>query len=124
MILILGLTMALGLLGCSGKGAGPLLPDGSGTDMGTTQGMSIAPDSEKEGSHSLWGLWSMHLNADHTQVDAEPLRSANFHLNVVGYLEHTSQLLKVTKVSQSDHQKPADRHSVDPSIHEPDLYWL
>ena len=99
---VLGLITVLGLLGCSGGGNGPVLPNLAGTDVEISQGMGGGgAELVAEGNRYLWGLWTMHVNADHTQVSAEPMRDAAFHLNVVGYLENPAQLIKIVDVSVS-----------------------
>lgn len=104
-VTILGLALMFGLLGCSGGRSGPIIPGITGTDEEITQGYSDKSSGSAlyTANHYLWGLFFMHVNDDHTQVVAEPVRTANFHLNCVGYLENPTQLLKITNVTWTDY---------------------
>jgi len=86
---VLTLILVIGLLGCSGSGGSPVLPDVAGTDEGITSSVQVDEHGFiSQGSHSLWGLYNMHLNADHTNIEVEPVREITFHLNIVGYLQN------------------------------------
>ena len=102
----LGLILGLSLLGCSGGGGGPLMPDMAGTDVEITPaaGGQAGARLDKEGNHALWGLWLMNVNEDHTRIEPIPLREAGFHFNVVGYLENPpgTQLIRVSNPSWTE----------------------
>ncbi len=101
---ILTVILVIGLFGCSGSG-GAILPDMSGTDVGLTPGIEgQGSNSEQDTNNFLWGYYLFHLNADHTAIDVEPIREAQFHFNVVGYLQNPpgTYNLFIENVSWSD----------------------
>jgi len=107
----IALILVFGLFGCSGGGGGPTMPDVAGTDLeitgpGTGAGGQSAAPGPGERNRFTWGFWAMHVNADHTVIEPEPLRGADFHLNIVGYLEKppgiANNLLRVAGVSWSE----------------------
>ncbi|HEX9746712.1 MAG TPA: hypothetical protein VGB30_14940 [bacterium] len=106
----LGFVLVLFLVGCGGGGSSPLSPDMNqpGTGLNLTPDQPI--DRDQNGlpagfndDRYIWGMWDMHVNADHTAIEAVPIRSAAFHLNIVGYLENPpgTQLLQITNLSFS-----------------------
>ena len=42
---------------------------------------------EIQGSHELWGLYQFVISPDRESIEITPLRAANFHLNVIQFLE-------------------------------------
>jgi hypothetical protein len=102
---VLAIVLVIGLISCSGGGGSPIMPGVAGTDEGITS--SLVTQSSgfiTQQDHALWGLYYMHLNADHTGIAVEPVREAQFHLNVVGYLQNppgTNNLI-ISNVSVSD----------------------
>jgi len=111
--LALAIILAFGLFGCSGGGGGPIMPDVAGTDLeitpSTTPRNQAGDASSSQGGQNrhTWGVWLMHVNADHTVIEPEPLRNANFHLNITGYLEWPpgtpgQNLLRIVSASWSE----------------------
>jgi len=91
------------MLGCSKGGGGAILPDVAGTDveMPLLSAGQDAGQYKDLGKRYLWGLWIVNLNEDHTEFEVIPVRDAAFHLNVVGYLEHDQQNLRIQNLSQT-----------------------
>lgn len=111
--LALALIFAFGLIGCSGGGGGPIMPDVAGTDPEITPSTSPRTQAGDSGASQglkarhTWGVWLMHVNADHSIIEPEPLRNANFHLNITGYLEWPpgfpgQNLLRIVNASFSE----------------------
>ena len=73
--------ISLIVCGCASNPTVPSIVDGSSQDL-SAAGMSSQADN-----HRLWGEWTFHFSADHTRVDAVPMRSGRFHLNVPKFLE-------------------------------------
>ncbi len=65
-------------LGCSGAG-GAVTPDLAGSD---NTDIKIA-----EGSHYTWGLWQWVIDPQNETLDIIQLRTGNFHLNALPFLE-------------------------------------
>ncbi|MFH1676549.1 MAG: hypothetical protein ABIC40_05945, partial [bacterium] len=102
---ILVIIMIAGLIGCSGGGKSPVLPNLTGTDVEITKATNGQPaEVRAETSRNLWGLWTLNVNADHSAIEVVPVRDAQFHLNVTGYLENPPGVsnLKITNVSWTD----------------------
>ena len=81
------------------------MPDMSGTDVGLTPGIGGQGSSiEQDTNHYLWGYYLMHLNADHTAIDVEPIREPQFHLNVTTWLQNPPGTINlfIQNVSWSD----------------------
>jgi len=51
------------------------------------------------GVHRLWGEWRLFFDETHTRVDAIPVRSGRFHLNVLKFLEeYCKNCLQITSI--------------------------
>jgi len=46
-----------------------------------------AESSDTQSQRVLWGYYKMSINEDHTEMEVEPLRGAQLHLNVVSTIE-------------------------------------
>jgi len=78
---------------CAGRG-GPVAPDIPG---------QTADQSARTGpaNRNIWGLWAVHIPADHQSATILPLRVAEMHLNATRVLENQpfSNCLKLTGIS-------------------------
>lgn len=73
-IVILTLTVML-IMGCSGGNPGPSIP-------------GVVPDSrDSNDCHMLWGLWQGVIDPDAGAIDFVQLRTPDFHLNALPFLE-------------------------------------
>ncbi len=74
------------LLGCVGPGdrISPVVPASSG---GPVQLTTPASAEASPCSHSLWGLWQCWFDPETGEPEIGKLRKAEFHLNIVGYLQ-------------------------------------
>ncbi len=88
-------------VGCSGGGS-PLVPPVDGTDV---PGLADRPPSLWDGNRVSWGMYMLHVNEDHTAIEVEPLRAADFHINVQPFLEYQfcDDCLSITNISASGH---------------------
>jgi hypothetical protein len=78
--LMVAVALVFGI-GCS-QGASPVLPDQAGN---INQITSDRPTQTS--THSLLGAWTVTLNRQNLTADIEPLRTAEFHLNILPFLE-------------------------------------
>jgi hypothetical protein len=67
-------------IGCSGT-IDPIIPQYNEIQSPADRSMDNGSNRE------LWGYYIMHLNADHTKIDVEPVRGAAFHLNALAIME-------------------------------------
>lgn len=76
-------------IGCS-QGSSPVIPDQTGTDIPATAGRVT-----QTSTHTLLGAWTVTLDGQNMQVDVAPLRTTQFHLNILPFIEWkgVSQLL-------------------------------
>ncbi|MFH1676503.1 MAG: hypothetical protein ABIC40_05705, partial [bacterium] len=77
-LLILGLLAFM--LGCSGR-SNPVLPEKSG-DLSLT-----AVTVSESAPRALWGLWQVRIDAVTGNIESIPLRTAEWHINAVTFLE-------------------------------------
>ena len=70
-------TTVLVLLSCSGNDKSPTTPD-----------LKVkSPQETKIGNTALWGLWDITLNPQTGTAEITPLRTAEFTMNMVKYLQ-------------------------------------
>jgi hypothetical protein len=79
----IGVLFIISLIVC-GCATNPTVPS---IDDEISQDLSVAGINSQAGNHRLWGEWTLHFSADHSRVDAVPMRSGRFHLNVPRFLE-------------------------------------
>ncbi len=53
---------------------------------------SVTPEQacfsdDSESNRMFWGYYRMHLSADHTRIDVEPVRNVSMHLNALSVME-------------------------------------
>ena len=72
-IIIFAVLWAGGILGCSGGEGAVVAPEGKVAGSGA--------------SHSLWGLWQFAADPSKGALDAVQLRTGDFHLNALVFLE-------------------------------------
>jgi hypothetical protein len=73
------LVLAAAIIGCAGPGGkDPMVPLGPAIERSST-----------ETNRHLWGIWDVHISADHAAAEVVPLRTADMHLNAVRLLEVT-----------------------------------
>jgi hypothetical protein len=85
------------LAGCGGAGdQGPLSPSsenppaltGASSESGDQSALAEgSEDSRNIGGHTLWGLWLAEYNNETGEFEVTLIREAQFHLNVVQYLQ-------------------------------------
>jgi len=75
-------VISLMVCGCAGN---PTVPPVN--DQADIPNLQLSSMNSQAGNHHLWGEWTLHFSADHTRVDAVPMRSGRFHLNVPKFLE-------------------------------------
>ncbi len=100
-VLTLGLLLVF-ILGCSG-GSVPTLPSDDGLNL-PNPGKPAADMSR--GNRILWGVYLMHVNKDHTAIEVEPMRLADFHINVQPFVEHIfcKDCLRLGPIADSGHE--------------------
>jgi hypothetical protein len=90
LIVILGATV----VGCAHAGQNPTVPV---EERGLSSPHPAAVD--RDGSHRLWGEFRLYFDETHTKVDAVPVRSGRFHLNVLKFLEeYCTNCLQITSI--------------------------
>jgi len=79
-ILLLGLVIWFGVIGCSGT-VNPIMPAGTEVPQVSLQ------NDESNSARTLWGYWLMRVNEDHTRIEVEPVRSVAFHMNALWVIQ-------------------------------------
>ena len=80
----MGVLFVITLLVC-GCATNPTIPPPN--DEADIPDLQLSGMNQQDGPHRLWGEWTLHFSADHTRVDAVPMRTARFHLNTLKFLE-------------------------------------
>ncbi|MCX6644817.1 MAG: hypothetical protein NTY09_00440 [bacterium] len=78
--LMVAVALVFGI-GCS-QGTSPVLPDLAGNNNQITSDRST-----QTSTHSLLGAWTVTLDAQNLTADVASLRTAEFHLNILPFLE-------------------------------------
>jgi PKD repeat protein len=73
-------------IGCSGSNS-PVAPSAGQSPELTGSAQSAAPSTEATEGHSLLGYWDCAVDPENGTVEFVPLRSSEFHFNVVPILE-------------------------------------
>jgi len=99
-MLMFGLLLVF-TIGCSGGGV-PTMP--SDKDLSLPR-KGIPAAAQWHGNRLSWGMFLLHVNEDHTAIDIEPLRSADFHINVQPFVEYLfcKDCLQLGNISASGH---------------------
>jgi len=95
--------ITLGLWGCSGLSGNPAAPPG------TPSGLSSEPTAfvhqTNSNSHTPWGYYLVHVDANRTGYEIIPIRTASDHWNVLKWLENTPcpDCLNITSFETTDY---------------------
>ena len=64
--------------------------------------LQLSGMNQRTGNHRLWTEGTLYFSADHTRVDAVPMRSGRFHLNVPKFLEeYCTDCLQITGIHKN-----------------------
>ena len=92
----IGVLFVISLIVC-GCATNPTVP--SVNDAADIPDLQLSNTNSKTDNHRLWGEWKILIDADHTHVEAIPIRSGRFHLNTLKFLEETcTDCLQITGI--------------------------
>jgi len=86
------------LIGCSGSGDAPVLPQSRPDVSARTIDARISP-------RQLWGYWQCSLDTSSGEIEAVPARTALLHINAVGPINNS---LGLTISIDTVHSRPAE----------------
>ena len=72
-------------IGCS-RGSSPLAPQSPDQGLAATGGRAVS-----SASHVCWGIWQVSIDAATSEAEVIPLRTAEWHVNTVPFLEKKGQ---------------------------------
>ncbi len=75
-LILFALIICFALAGCSSGANSPESPD-----------INVPSAERQPSSHYCWGLWEGRIDADAQSVEVTPVRTAEFHLNALPFLE-------------------------------------